>query len=148
MEVILKKDVIDLGRFGDIVRVTRGYARNYLIPRGFAVEATPGNKSQLNAEKGAYLRKEDVRKGSAQRLGAEVSALTLTFQTKAGEDEKLFGSVTVHDIEKELATRGYHLVEKSWILLQEPIKKLGSYAVEIKLHPEVTVSIKVEVVTE
>ncbi|GMR05171.1 MAG: 50S ribosomal protein L9 [Thermodesulfobacteriota bacterium] len=145
MEVILKSDSTDLGRYGDVVNVKMGYARNYLIPRGFAVEAKPGNMKQFNAEKDAYLKKMEAKKAEAGKLSAEIEGLTLTFERKTGDEEKLFGSVTANDIEKEIKARGYKDIERRDILLAEPIKKLGEYDVPIRLHPDVSVTIKVEV---
>jgi large subunit ribosomal protein L9 len=147
MNVILKKEVPNLGRYGDKVRVAEGYARNYLIPKGLASEATPGNLKQFEAEKDAFLLKEKARKEKAEGLRSGLEALSLTFRRKAGEDEKLFGSVTAHDIESELKTKGFS-IEKKDILLEEAIKTLGSFTVSVKLHPEVTAVVKVGVVKE
>src|SRR3972149_2038320 len=147
MNVILKKAIVDLGRYGDTIKVARGYARNYLIPKGIAVEATPGNLNQFNAEKSAYMKKEEHRVEAARKLSEGLSAVELAFQRKAGEEDRLFGSVTSHDVEKALKEKGYE-VERSWIMLPEPIKKLGSYTVEIRLHHEVAAQIKVEVEKE
>lgn len=147
MNLILKKEVYNLGRFGDRVKVADGYARNYLIPRGLAVEATTGNLRQFDAEKDAFVRKAAARKAEAEKLNASLTALTLTFSRKAGEDDKLFGSVTSHDIEGELNAKGFK-VEKKDIVLVEPIKALGQFTVAVKLHQEVTSDIKVVVVKE
>ncbi len=147
MNVILKKEVPNLGRYGDKVKVAEGYARNYLIPKGMAAEATPGNLKQFEAEKEAFLRKETERKEKAEGLRSGIEALSLTFRRKAGEDEKLFGSVTAHDIESELKAKGFG-IEKKDILLEEAIKTLGNFTVSVKLHPEVTAVVKVGVVKE
>lgn len=148
MKVILKQETSELGAYGDIVTVARGHARNYLIPKGLAVEATPGNLRQFEAEKDAFFKKLAARKEELEKLSGELSAVTLTFTRKVGEDEKLFGSVTVHDIEDGLKGKGFDKVERKSILMAEPIKQLGVHTVEIKLHPEVTASISVEVVKE
>ncbi len=147
MKVILKTEVENLGSFGAQVRVAQGYARNYLIPKGLAVEATPGNINQFNAEKEAYLKKAQARKEKAEKLKGELEAISLAFTRKAGEDEKLFGSVTVHDIESGLSSKGFEIERKN-ILLEEPIKAVGQYAVAVKLHPEVTATVQVGVAKE
>ncbi|MDP2689714.1 MAG: 50S ribosomal protein L9 [Deltaproteobacteria bacterium] len=147
MKVILKTEVENLGSFGAQVRVAQGYARNYLIPKGLAVEATPGNINQFNAEKEAYLKKAQARKEKAEKLKGELEAISLAFTRKAGEDEKLFGSVTVHDIESGLSSKGFEIERKN-ILLEEPIKAVGQYTVAVKLHPEVTATVQVGVAKE
>jgi len=147
MKVILKTEVDNLGSFGDEVKVALGYARNYLLPKGLAVEATPGNRNQFNAEKEAYLKKALLRKQAAEKVKAEIEALSLSFTRKAADDEKLFGSVSVHDIETELASRGFK-VERKHIHLEEPIKSAGQFTVGVKLHPEVVADVSVEVVKE
>lgn len=148
MEVILKSDSTALGRYGEIVRVKRGYARNYLIPKGLAVEAGPGNMRQFNAEKEAYIKKMDAKKAEAEKLSTEIAGVSLSFQRKSSDEEKIFGSVTAHDIETAIRAKGYKALDRKDILLDEPIKKLGEHEVQIRLHPEVVVSIKVEVVKE
>ncbi|MFQ5442495.1 MAG: 50S ribosomal protein L9 [Thermodesulfobacteriota bacterium] len=148
MEVILKSDSTDLGRYGEIVRVKRGYARNYLIPKGLAAPASPGNMRQFNAEKEAYLKKMDAQKADAEKLSASISGLSLTFQRKSSDEEKIFGSVTAVDIETSIREKGFKEFDRKDILLGEPIKKLGEHEVQIRLHPEVIVPVKVEVVKE
>jgi large subunit ribosomal protein L9 len=147
MKVIIKQSVPSLGTFGDIVKVADGYARNYLIPRGFAVEATRGNLSQFEAERAAWEKKADKIKQEAEEFGKELEAVELSFPRKAGEDDKLFGSVTSIDVHAALKEKGFE-IDKKDILLDEPIKKLGVHTVGIKLHPEVTPNIKVWVVKE
>lgn len=147
MNVILKKEVSDLGRFGDRVKVAEGYARNYLIPKGLAVEATPGNLKQFDAEKDAFLKKTAEKKAKAEKLKAELEAVSLSFARKAGEDEKLFGSVTSHDIEEGLKGKGFQ-VEKKDIHIDEPIKTIGQFTVHVKLHSEVEANVTVGVVKE
>lgn len=147
MNVIMKKHVENLGNFGDVVRVAEGYARNYLIPRGLAVEATGGNVKQLNAEKDAFIRKEKLRKESAEKLKTQLDALSLGFTRKAGEDERLFGSVTSHDIEEAIKQKGFS-VEKKDIILKEPIKTVGLHTVSVRLYPEVIANISVDVAKE
>lgn len=147
MKVILKKEVENLGRFGDQVKVAEGYARNYLIPKGLAVAATPGNLKQFEAEKEAYLKKEQVRKEKAEGLKGSLEALSLSFARKTGEDEKLFGSVTAHDIENALKAKGFEFERKS-IILEEPIKTIGQFTVKVKLHTDVFATVPVEVTKE
>ncbi len=147
MKVILKKEVYNLGKFGEQVKVAEGYARNYLIPKGLAIEANAGNLRQFEAEKDAFLRKAQVGKEKAEKQRLEIEALILTFRRKAGEDGKLFGSVTSHDLEEELKNKGF-AIERKDIILAEPIKTLGDFTVAVKLHPEVTASIKAGVVKE
>lgn len=147
MNVILKKEVYNLGKFGEQVKVAEGYARNYLIPKGLAIEANAGNLRQFEAEKDAFLRKARVRKENAEKRRLELEAVSLVFRRKAGADEKLFGSVTSHDLEEELKNKGF-AVERKDIILAEPVKTLGDFTVAVKLHPEVTASIKVGVVKE
>ena len=147
MKVILKTEVENLGSFGDQVRVAFGYARNYLIPKGIAIEATPGNINQFNAEKEAHMKKAQVRKEGAEKLKTAIEEVTLSFTRKAADDDRLFGSVTVHDIESELASKGFK-IERKPIHLEEPIKSAGQFTVGVKLHPEVTAEVRVEVAKE
>jgi large subunit ribosomal protein L9 len=147
MIVILKNEVDNLGSFGEKVKVADGYARNYLIPQGLAVPATEGNLRQFEAEKEAFLKKAQLKLEKAQKSKTELEGVALSFARKAGEDERLFGSVTSHDIEEALKAKGFS-VEKKDILLDEPIKHLGQSTVTIKVHSKVTADIKVEVVKE
>lgn len=148
MKVILKKDMSSLGGYGEVVNAARGYARNYLIPRGIAIEATPGNLRQLDSERAAYVKKVAAKVADAEKLVAELEAVSLSFERKAGEDSKLFGSVTTHDIEEALKAKGFASIDRKAITLGEPIKTVGTHAASVKLHPEVSASIKVEVVAE
>lgn len=149
MEVILKQDVEDLGAFGDTLKVAPGYARNYLIPKGLAVAATKGNLKQFHAEKDAYLKKEAEKKTAAEKLASEVDGVELSFAKKTSEDEeKIFGSVTSADIEKGLHAKGFTAIDKKHIFIPEPIKKLGVFDVEIRLHGGVRAKITLEVVKQ
>ncbi len=147
MKVILKKSMERLGGYGDEVTVAGGYGRNYLIPKGIAIEATPGNLRQLNSEKEAYLKKEAAKKADAQKHADKLSLVSLSFAKKVGEEGKLFGSVTAHDIEVELKAQGFELERKA-IQLDDHIKTIGSHIVTIKVAPEVNAEITVEVVNE
>ena len=144
MRVILRKEVENLGNYGDVVRVAPGYARNYLIPKGLAAVATDGNMRQLEAEKDAYQKKMQARKEKAETLKARLDAVVLSFSRKTSEEEKLFGSVTLHDIEEGLKAQGFE-VEKKDVILDEAIKSLGEFKVGIKLHAGVSASITVNV---
>ncbi|MBI5559762.1 MAG: 50S ribosomal protein L9 [Deltaproteobacteria bacterium] len=147
MKVILKDDIENLGGIGDTVKVAEGYARNYLFPRNLAVEATEGNLRQAGAEKDARGKKVARLKEDAEKLKGGLSTVELNFQRKAGEDEKLFGSVTSMDIEAALKEKGY-AIDKKNILLGEPIKALGILMVPVRLYPGVKAEIKVNVTKE
>ncbi|MBI1912886.1 MAG: 50S ribosomal protein L9 [Deltaproteobacteria bacterium] len=147
MKVILKAEVDNLGKFGDLVKVAPGYARNYLIPKGFAAEATTGNIKQFEAEREAYLKKAQVKRENSEKLKTELEGVTLTFTRKAGEDDKLFGSVTTHDIETELKAKGF-AIERKEIRLEEPIKSIGQFTVSVRLQSDVIANINVGVVKE
>lgn len=147
MKVILKNDISNLGSLGEVVTVANGYARNYLIPRGFALEATRGNINQFGAEREALERKNEKLRGEAATLADELGALSLSFHRKAGEEEKLFGSVTSKDIEAELKEKGFDIDRKK-ILMSEPLKTLGVSTVAVKIHPKVTAELKVWIVKE
>jgi large subunit ribosomal protein L9 len=145
MEVILREDIDDLGKAGSIVKVKDGYGRNFLLPRGLAYQATPGNKRRVEAEarqRGEMLSRE---KDDAEAFAARLAAADLTFQAQAGEGDKLFGSITSADISAKLAELG-HVVDKRIIELPEPLKMVGVYKVPIRLHAEVRPEIRVWVV--
>ena len=147
MKIILKEDIKKLGKMGQIVDVADGYARNYLVPKGIAVEASTKNIRSLEHEKKIIQEKARKHKDSAQDIASRISAMTLTIKAKAGEEEKLFGSVTTMDIAEALLTQGVE-IEKKKIVLEEPIKRLGSYSVQIKLHPDVSVPLNIQVIQE
>lgn len=147
MIVILKNEVDNLGLFGAQVKVADGYARNYLIPKGLAVPATPGNLKQFEAEKEAFVKKAALTLQKAEQVKTGLQGVTLNFARKAAADDRLFGSVTAHDIEAALKEKGFP-VEKKDILLGEPIKHLGQSTVTVKVHSKVTADITVEVVKE
>ena len=145
MEVILRQAVDTLGHTGDIVKVSAGYARNFLLPRGIAYEATPGNKKRLEQERARLEAAEGERRGSAQELAAKIEQVSLTFSARVGEEGKLFGSVTTADIAHELEKQGLY-VEKRQIDLHEPIKALGVYRVPVRLHADVKPEVRVWVI--
>ncbi len=146
MEVILRQAVDNLGHPGDIVEVSSGYARNFLLPRGVAFEATPGNKKRIAQEKERLEAAENARRAAAQTIADRLAEVSLTFSAKVGEEGKLFGSVTATDIAHQLETQGFTEVEKRMIDLHEPIKALGVYKVAIRLHADVKPEIKVWVI--
>jgi large subunit ribosomal protein L9 len=147
MKVILKQDVEKLGKAGDIVKVAPGYGRNYLIPRHFATEATPGNVKVVEIERLAQARRDHREKESATLLARDIIKLTVTIQRKAGEGGSLYGSVTALDIADFLITHKID-IDKRKIQLEEPIRTIGEYQVSIRLHRDVTVPIKVVVEPE
>ena len=147
MEIILRQAVENLGHPGDVVAVKNGYARNYLLPRGFAFEATPGNLKRIAAERSRLEAAENERRESAGELAKRLEEVQLTFSARVGEEGKLFGSVTSADIAEQLATQGFH-IEKRLIDLHDPIKALGVYRVPVKLHADVKPEIRVWVIKQ
>ena len=145
MEVILRQAVDALGHPGDIVKVSPGYARNYLLPRGLAYEATPGNRKRIEQEKSRLEAAETTRRTAAQAVADRLEPVSLTFAARVGDEGKLFGSVTAGDIQQQLATQGFE-IEKRMIELHEPIKALGVYRVPVRLHADVKPEIKVWVI--
>lgn len=147
MEVILRQAVDNLGHPGDLVKVSSGFARNYLLPRGIAVAATEGNRRRISQEKSRLEAAESERRESATEYASRLEQVSLTFSARVGEEGKLFGSVTAADIAHQLEAQGYH-IEKRQIDLQEPIRALGVYRVPIKLHADVKPEIKVWVIKQ
>jgi len=147
MKVILKDDVKNVGNMGDIVKVADGYARNYLVPRGLAVEASTKNIKSIEHEKRIIQEKAKKIKSSAQDLSDRISKVTLVMKATAGEEGKLFGSVTTMDIAEALKNEGFD-IDKKKISLDEPIKRLGEHTVNVKIHPEITTNVTVQVVQE
>jgi len=147
MKVILKEDVDRLGSIGDIVNVKPGFARNYLIPRNLAVEANPRNIKEFEHYRRVLQQKAERIKNAAQHLADKMSSTPVTIKVKAGEEDKLFGSVTTIDIEKALREKGCDIDRKK-IQLDEPIKRLGEYKVPVKLHKDVVAELTVQVEKE
>jgi len=147
MDVILREDVEKLGRAGEVVSVKDGYARNFLLPRGLAYAATDGNRRRLDAEQHQRERRRAAEAGEARAVAAQLEALSLSFTMKAGEGDKLFGSVTASDIADRLAAEGF-AVDKRTVELAEPIKALGAYKVPVRLHADVKPEVRVWVVKE
>jgi len=147
MKVILKENVKNLGKMGETVNVADGYATNYLIPRQLAVEAITKNIKALEHQKKAVQEKAKKVKTSAEDLSSRISSLDISLTAKAGEEEKLFGSITSMDIADALKKQGIEIDRKK-ILLEEPIKRLGSYTIGIKIHPDVISQLTIKVVPE
>lgn len=147
MKVILRSNIEQLGKIGQVVDVAAGYARNYLIPKNLAYLANQGNLKRIEFDK----KKADVIAAreveAAYKQAEKMKDISLTFQVKVGEDEQLYGSVSAPEIVGEMAKLGYE-IERRRVLLDEPIKQLGVYSVGIRLHPEVKTEIKVWVVKE
>ncbi len=147
MELLLKEDVENLGVRGDLVKVRRGYGRNYLLPRGLAIQATPGNKKQIELQRVTLLKKEATERGAAVERADLLKGVTLEFARKVGEHGILYGSVTSMDIAEAFAAKGFE-VDRRRVLLKDPIKEPGEYEVPIKLHREVTTNVNVVVRNE
>lgn len=146
-KVLLREDVDDLGARGEIVRVRAGYARNYLLPRNLAVEATAGNVKGIESERAALLKKEAKERSTAEGQAQQIGALQLEFKRKAGEQGALYGSVTSMDVAEALRERGYE-IDRHRIHMREPLKRVGEYTVPVRLHREVTLDLKVRVAPE
>jgi large subunit ribosomal protein L9 len=147
MQVILKEDVHNLGKSGDLVNVKPGYGRNYLLPQGKAVAATRKNVAQLEHEKKLITARNAKLMKDAQSIADKLASIEITIQRQAGEEDKLFGSVSTRDIEEALAEKGVKLDRKK-IVLDEPIRSLGVYTLEVRLAREVTGKVKVWVVAK
>ncbi len=147
MELLLKEDVDNLGARGDLVKVKPGYGRNYLLPRGLAIQATPGNVKQIELQRKALLKKEAVERGAATQQADLLKEVTLEFARKVGEHGILYGSVTSMDIAEAFAAKGYE-IDRRRVLLKDPIKEPGEFEVPVKLHREVTTNVKVVVRNE
>ena len=147
MDVILRQAVDSLGHPGDMVKVSPGFARNYLLPRGIAVEATEGNKRRIAQERARLDAAENSRRESASELAARLEQVSLTFSARVGDEGKLFGSVTASDIAEQLAAQGF-TIEKRMIDLHDPIKALGVYRVPVRLHADVHPEVKVWVIKQ
>jgi large subunit ribosomal protein L9 len=147
MEVILRQAIEKLGHTGDVVRVSPGYARNYLLPRGLAYPATAGNLKRIEQERARLDAAENERRTTAETLAARLEEVSLTFSARVGEEGKLFGSVTAADIAQQLESQGFH-IEKRQIEMHEPIKSLGVYRIPVRLHADVHPEIKVWVIKQ
>jgi large subunit ribosomal protein L9 len=147
MKVILKEDMRNLGKMGDVVNASDGYARNYLIPQGFALEANIKNIKSLEHDKRIIQEKAAKIKNSAQALADKISSLSLSIKARAGEEGKLFGSITTMDISEALKAEGLE-IDKKKLSIDEPIKRVGAYVVGVKLHHDVSAQLNIKVVEE
>lgn len=147
MEVVLKEDVEKIGEAGEKVKVADGYGRNFLIPQGLAIEASSANMAVIEQHMKNRAKKLAAQKSDAKAMAAEIAKLHLVYTRRAGEDGKLFGSLTASEIGRSVVEKGFQ-IDKRKILLDMPIKQLGEHEVKIKLHPEVTGIIKVEIQAE
>ena len=145
MVVILKRDIKGTGKAGDIVRVSDGYARNMLIPKGWAIEATKGNINTLEKVKAKKAEEEAARKASAQELAKKIEEIEVCIDTKAGEGGRLFGSITSKDVCEALKTQHNIIIDKKKLQMRQPIKALGTFSVKIKLYQDVSAELTVKV---
>jgi large subunit ribosomal protein L9 len=147
MQIILRQAIENLGKPGDVVEVKSGYARNFLLPRGLAYEATPGNLKRIAQERTRLEAAEAERRGAAEELAKKLEEVSLTFSARVGEEGKLFGSVTTADIAQQLEAQGFH-IEKRQIDLHEPLKTLGIFRVPIRLHADVKPEVRIWVIKQ
>jgi large subunit ribosomal protein L9 len=147
MQIILQEDVEKLGNRGQVVEVAEGYARNFLLPRKLALEASPGNMKRLEKMRAAFAKKAAVEVADAQKLAELLAGVSLEISRKSGESDQLFGSVTSADISEALAAKGYS-IDRRKIQLTEPIKLIGHFEIPVKLHREVTANLKLAVKKE
>lgn len=148
MKVILLKDVKGTGKRGDVINVSDGHARNFLLPRGLAKEATQGNVKNLKAQKAAEKKRQEQELKEAKELAEKISNITLNFKSKAGEGGKLFGSITSKDIAAKLKKAHKINIDKRKIVLDNPIKELGATYVDVKVYPEISGKMKINVIAE
>lgn len=142
MEVILKEDVLKLGSRGEVVKVAEGYARNYLLPRKLAIEATPGNKAVIEQMKAAAVRRAQRDRADAEALAQQLEGVRVRFARRSGEHDQLFGSVTSHDVADALQKKGFN-IDRRKIELNQPLKTLGEFTAPIYLFKGVSASVKV-----
>jgi large subunit ribosomal protein L9 len=147
MQIILQEDIEKLGTRGQVVEVADGYARNFLLPRKLALEASAGNLKRLEKMRAVFAKKEAVERADAEKLAELLANVTLDFTRRAGDNDQLFGSVTSADLSEALSAQGYN-VDKRRIALPEPIKVVGEFEVPVKLHREVGAKLKVVVKKE
>ncbi len=148
MQVILMEKVANLGELGDVVKVKDGYARNFLIPEGKAKRATPDNLKAFESRRAELEKAQAATLGKAQERGAKLDGLTVQITQKAGPDGRLFGSVTNYDIVEALKTQGHEVERANIRMPQGPLKQVGEYPLQVALHTDVTVTVKVSVLGE
>jgi large subunit ribosomal protein L9 len=147
MELILREDVLKLGRRGEVIKVADGYARNYLLPRGLGMPVTASNKAMIEKERKAHEARLAKEKAEFESLAARIAGLRFVAPRKVGENEVLYGSVTGGDVAEFLKTKGIE-IDKRRVLIEEPIKHLGEHEVGIRLHPEVQATLRLLVTKE
>jgi large subunit ribosomal protein L9 len=147
MEVILREHIDNLGRRGEVVKVAAGYARNFLLPRKLALLVTAGNRKHVERERAKFEAREAEDRDAAQRVAERLAGLDIVIARRVGETEALYGSVTTADIAEALAAKGFEL-DRRKLQLADAIKRIGEYEVPVKLHREVTATLKVRVVPE
>lgn len=147
MQIILQEDVEKLGTRGQVVEVKEGYARNFLLPRKLALEASAGNLKRLEKMRAVFAKKEATERADAEKLAELLASVSLEFTRRAGDTDQLFGSVTSADVSEALAAQGF-TVDKRKVVLPEPIKTVGEFEVPLKLHRELTTNVKVVVKKE
>lgn len=147
MQIILTQDVPNLGSAGELVSVKPGYGRNYLVPRGLAVSATAANVHKLEHDKRVIAKKVAKEKAKAETIAEKISAMTLQFDRQVGEEDKLFGSVTSRDVAEMLKKNGVE-IDHRWVVLDQPVKALGKYEVQVKLGSGVSATVKFFVVSK
>jgi large subunit ribosomal protein L9 len=147
MLVILRENVENLGRIGDVVKVSDGYARNFLLPRNLVVAAEEHNIAQIEHHKKALEKRRLAQRGAAEELAKKLGEVQVTLSRKVGENDRLFGSVSANDVSEQLKKAGY-AVDKRMVEIDNPIKTLGVHTVTVKLEPEVSASVKVWVAKE
>ena len=148
MKVILQKEIEKLGAPGDVVNVADGYGRNYLVPRGLAIQATKGAVRQAESLKRAHEERVSKARTEAEAVAERLSGVTVKLQHRAGEEGKLFGSITAPDLAAEIEKQVGEPVDRKSIHLDEPIRSVGSHEVQVRLHPDVTATVTVEVEPE
>ncbi|MEA4846815.1 MAG: 50S ribosomal protein L9 [Clostridiaceae bacterium] len=148
MKVVLLQEVKDLGKKEELVNVSDGYARNYLFPRKLAVEATSGKLKEIEDKKNSEMKKKDKERQAAKELAGKLGQLAVSFRVKAGENGKLFGSITSKDVADAIKSQHKIDIDKKKVVLHDAIKALGTYQVEIKVYPEISAEINVKVVEE
>ncbi len=148
MKVILKKDVKSQGKAGDIIEVSDGYARNFLLPKGLGVEASKANLNVSKLQSNAIAHKKEIELREAKKMADKISKCTVTIKVKSGENGKLFGSINNKDIAENLLEQHKINIDKRKIITEEAFKMIGSYDVEVKLYPEVTTKMRVNILEE
>ena len=142
MQIILQEDVEKLGTRGQVVEVAEGYARNFLLPRKLALEASAGNMKRLERMRATFAKKEAVEKGDAQKLAELLAGVSLEVSRKSGENDQLFGSVTSGDVADALEKKSFH-IDRRKIQVHEPLKTIGEFTIPVRLHKDVTTHLKV-----